>query len=193
MSDRNLPEPSRGLAQWGANLARRVARLESSAVRPGNARVATAVRTQFPATSTATPQPSDGWYVWHGMAETQVDPGRWLVQAWLQVEVFYNHVSTLWPYTKSFIGIWSTPTGTTDKSLVQLGVNCPMNAQADVVASPSTVQDYFTLLNISTVVSSETGLTLSLEGNLSINVGTPGTHTGPIFWLGPGQIVATPL
>lgn len=188
-----MPEPRRALEQHLATVLRRVKSLERTVARPGRTRIQDCDRTYFPAVLHTPLQPSDGYWVWHPMAEFDLDPGAWLVQAFMQFELYYDFLPDELGYHKMSLGVFSTapddPTVTTVISVTK----CPMAQAVDQGGTALSPRNAFDLLNLSRKISSDTGLHLTLSALLEVNGSSPTIDAGSPFWLGPGQLMATPL
>lgn len=192
MTNRNLTEPDRAFTQLLGGLRQRIRNLERSAARPGATRAQDCTRAAFTAVVHDPLQPNDGYWVYHPMAELDIESGRWLVQGWLQFELKYTHVAGQLGYEKMTLALFSSLAPGSSKSSVVAPTKAPMAAPIDVGVGTAQT-NLFDVLNFSVTVSSDTGLHLSMEALMEVNGSNFHTATGTDFWLGPGQLLATPL
>lgn len=189
MSDRNLPEPGRAFDQWARNVDKRLSNLQRTVSKPSTTRVGECVRTFFPGGTFGTTQ------FWRPqiMVEFDIDPGRWLIDGELQFELHYTGGATEIGYQRTQVILRYRPIGQPQSARLDL-----VTFEETPLATPinlGTPQDcYFrTTVPAAKTITSETGLTITLEGQLLVEGGTIGTDAGTNFWLGPGILIATPL
>jgi hypothetical protein len=192
MSDRNLPEPQRAMKQWMANMARRLSRLERTASHAGSPRVSDFGRVQYLGTATVPSQPTDGYWASHVLASVNVEAGSWLVNAWMQFEIVYTFIINQIGYEKTNLSLYATDLATGIRTEELRLSKAPMAHPTDRGSIAQAARNRIDQIQLGRRVSSENGLKLELAGMMEINGGAPGSNGGS-FWLGPGQLLATPL
>jgi len=192
MSDRNLPEPPRAMKQWMANMARRLSRLERSASHAGSPRVVDFNRVMYLGTATIPSQPTDGYWTPHVLASVNVEPGSWLVNAWMQFEITYTFIVNQIGYEKTNLILYTTDLGTGVRTEELRLSKAPMAHPTDRGSIALPARNRMDQIQLGRRVSSDDGLKLELAGLMEIQGGAAGS-TGGAFWLGPGQLLATPL
>lgn len=191
MSDRNLPETSRAFQQWAARKDKQLVALNATTGKAGTSRVEELPVTYFPFLWHPTLQPGDSFWTYHTVLELDVDPGRWLLRGLLQFMLHYTGQPAELDRIKMTLSIFSRPLGTTDKTLQVSFAKCPLDKPINRFIEQDA---YFrATLRGAKTLTSETGLTLSLEAMWEIDGASHDIESGSAFWLGPGVLIATPL
>lgn len=187
MADRDLPEPSRGLAQYMRNTDRRLHALERTVTKTGASKTQDCPERLFDSGVIG----DGGYWVFHTMIEFDIDPGAWLLDGQLGFALNYTGVGIL-GFQHAHAAVDWRPIGTSIVPLnnfVEFG-DCPL---ADPSGSGAPGLFWRTTIPVGKVVTSETGLTVRLMGQFTWAAGTSGDTGGSDFYLGPGILTATPL
>lgn len=189
MSDRDLPEPNRGLEQMLRQFDRRVHALERTVTKTGAAKVGECPETAFDAGVIG----DGGFWVFHTMIEFDIDPGTWLLDGHLGFALFYNGSASILGYQHAHAALDWRPLGATAGGLFDFVEfsDCPLAEPINAGLGQSVY--WRTTIPVGKVVTSETGLTVRLMGEFTWAAGTMFDSPGSDFILGPGVLTATPL
>lgn len=193
MSDRNLPEPDRGLDQRLRADDRRLRSIERVVSKAGKSRVDTCESTLFNAGVHTPPAVTDAFWVYHPMIEVDVDVGRWLARGLMRFQLHYTGHADELGYETMTLSIFQRLPGSDPSTKTEVISFSKTPLQAPVAYGVDQLAEFRATLPCARTVSSDTGLTLTLEALMKVEGSTSSISPGTDLWLGPGVLIATPL